>query len=392
MQNNSSLIPELQNYRLSFFQILIVIWSLTNILFGGILITEGLYINHILVVLLFIAAVLVKPKIFSYKVFWLIVMIMLIFSIGSYLVNGLTNPRFLQEHLKLLLILIGSLAICNSMNWKIANILMSLLPIIIFIQALVVYLLDLGYYYGNSMNFGIPIFGGPNTTGFVLSLALCATMYNIFDSKKSPIFRIYSVLLFLGLFLILYNTYSAAAFICSLFVFLRYFGLKLNYIFYISFFILLTSLFLIWSGSIVIPELFGTGRVFIWALLLSDFIFSSPINWIFGFGPGGVNIEPDFTKIVQSAHSTYIEVLYSYGLLGLSLLIWLINLVYKKIKKQFIPLNEKKLIDSIFLVVFLSFLFDTHILTAQVLWIGALIIGVSISRISFFKDINESRL
>ena len=392
MQNKFYLTPEIQKQNLTFFQIFIVIWSTSNILFGGVPMTGGFYFNHILILLLFIIAVLVKPKILAYKIFWLIVFVMFIFSTSSYLVDGFNNPRFFQEHFKLLLILLGSLAICNSVNWKIVNLLTILLPSLLLTEAIIVSIYNLGFYYGNSMSFGIPVFGGPNTTGFVLSLAICSSLYNVVNPERSSSLRIFSCLLFFGLFLTLYNTNSDAALISTLLVFLRYIGLKLNKIFYILFFIFIISLLLIWSGYIILPELAGSGRLFIWALLLSDYIFSSPINWIFGFGPGGVNIEPDFTRLVQSAHSTYIEILYSYGLFGLIILVLSINLIYKKIKKQYISNSRQKFIDSIFLITVVSFLFDTHFLTAHISWIGSLIIGISISRMPFFKYIRERRL
>lgn len=76
----------------------------------------------------------------------------------------------------------------------------------------------------------------------------------------------------------------------------------------------------------------ASGRLWLYPMLLSD-LMDSPINWIIGFGPGAINHEIYPGKVLISAHSGYVEVIYTFGLIGTVVLLYLIYRLFKNFNK-----------------------------------------------------------
>lgn len=73
------------------------------------------------------------------------------------------------------------------------------------------------------------------------------------------------------------------------------------------------------------PDKGSSGRLDLWSGMLMDQI-SQPVTLFFGFGPGSVELPwirafPYSWKILESPHSTFVGILYFYGLIGLAMLL-----------------------------------------------------------------------
>lgn len=97
---------------------------------------------------------------------------------------------------------------------------------------------------------------------------------------------------------------------------------------------------------------YGSGRTGWWQVLLSNF-FSSPFHWIQGFGCGRVAIDMEKAGFpFGSAHNDYIEIGYTYGLVGLYLWFGGILDVFKLYKK-----NSLKMHSALIMMASISYLF-----------------------------------
>jgi hypothetical protein len=75
----------------------------------------------------------------------------------------------------------------------------------------------------------------------------------------------------------------------------------------------------------------GSGRLLLFPLLIAD-LNNSPFNWAIGFGPGAINHEIYPGKHLLSAHSGYVEILYTFGLVGVLALIRVLYVLINKFK------------------------------------------------------------
>jgi len=96
-----------------------------------------------------------------------------------------------------------------------------------------------------------------------------------------------------------------------------------------------------------LPELIGSGRVAIWKDLIDLLNSGTMLQLLFGYGVGGIELHPWFTSTVVSGHSMYIEILFSYGILGLILFIIVIALGFLTINISNLHRSEKSQIHSI---------------------------------------------
>lgn len=116
----------------------------------------------------------------------------------------------------------------------------------------------------------------------------------------------------------------------------------------------------------------GTGRAIIWATLISNLL-RDPIRILWGNGPGAINFNLFGIYLIQSAHSAYVEVLYSYGLIGIILLgAWLAML--RRIGNS--PLHEparRQMNMAIWFALISAFVMDADPVTAQILWFTPLL-------------------
>jgi O-antigen ligase len=124
-------------------------------------------------------------------------------------------------------------------------------------------------------------------------------------------------------------------------------------------------------------ELIGSGRLLIWYDLIVQWM-SSPTNILIGTGPGAINLEPGFTERVISAHSMYVETLFTFGVVGLILLLLYLISVARAIRHAlpYLPPAEGNLLLAMYALVAIGMTFDSYFLAAQLVWVGALVHGV----------------
>jgi O-antigen ligase len=121
----------------------------------------------------------------------------------------------------------------------------------------------------------------------------------------------------------------------------------------------------------------GTGRAIIWAQLLTNLL-RDPIRILWGNGPGAIDFYLLGIYPIKSAHSVYVEVLYSYGLIGIIFLVaWLAMLR----RNGNSPLHEparRQINLAIWFAMVVAFALDSDPPAAQILWLtpllGALLI------------------
>lgn len=116
-------------------------------------------------------------------------------------------------------------------------------------------------------------------------------------------------------------------------------------------------------------DLTGSGRTELWAYILS--IMNNPINILFGYGAGPLNIDTNVMTgssiaiYAESAHNTYLEIFYQFGILGLSFfLIFLFNIStsLEKIKDS----KDKMILKTIFFALLCSMFVDSYFFSLQV--------------------------
>jgi O-antigen ligase len=130
-------------------------------------------------------------------------------------------------------------------------------------------------------------------------------------------------------------------------------------------------------------DLTGSGRTKIWHNTLEK-IFNDSSSFLFGNGPGTFKYEIYLGKIMNSTHNQYLDFLYNFGFIGFSLffgyLLYIINKIFNTPNN-----NIKKVLLSIFLIYFSSFIFDSHLWIVQTNWIFGLFLASAIKYLNIIK-------
>ncbi len=356
--------------------ILFVVWALACILFGGIKLTEsGLYVSHILLALMSAGSIIFRigerKKVASDLGATLFVGIALL-----PIMAGVTdNTRFVSEQFKALLLVFGASCIGLFVTWERVRAVCLFLPPIVGAFAVFVWLAGLGVDYGSVEyadigRFGVPAFGSPNSSAFVFVVMLAMVLFNASKVAKGRLLWFALAPVFLALLVL---TGSDGGALMSVIVLARFAGVRMRPLFF-GFVALIALIFLatIVYPSFEVPELVGSGRLYIWNYLIGELFSSDWANILFGMGPGAIDMDPWFTAQVVSAHSMYLEILYSYGLLGfLSLMVVLVLTAFQLVRADFPP-KERTLLEAIYLILVAGALVDTYLLTAQLVWFGAM--------------------
>jgi len=122
-------------------------------------------------------------------------------------------------------------------------------------------------------------------------------------------------------------------------------------------------------------ELVGTtGRLDIWLILLESMI-DKPISLLIGNGPGSIS----FNRMgyVNSAHSMLITWFYWFGFFGVIFATYLF-FVFKPALTKTTSLDLLKIKKVFFWMMISSFLIDSYILNAQILWFSSFIMGFAL--------------
>ena len=114
-------------------------------------------------------------------------------------------------------------------------------------------------------------------------------------------------------------------------------------------------------------EDFDSGRSIVYLFLLNN-LFSSFSSLLFGFGIGAIEIDVSAETPIISAHNTYLDVFYSYGMVGLIIFIRYLLRVYKSIKVM--PKSSEKSISiALFGQLVFCFFYDSYWGATQIGWI-----------------------
>jgi O-antigen ligase len=207
-----------------------------------------------------------------------------------------------------------------------------------------------------------------NTVGFVINMSFATLL-----GKKTK-----WVYIFLPIILIeLYFTYSRGAA-------LSFFAITIVYLYLnkkIKLLLLLISLFILFIANLDdklisalrINDTSGSGRTLVYEKIIGK-IKENPASLVLGFGPGSFNCEIYPGKVLKSSHNGYLEVLYTFGALGVFLLIGGFFYIIKN--KQ-----EIRLTSALYLTLIVTYAISEDFLGSHTLIIIGLITSLIISNI-----------
>lgn len=293
----------------------------------------------------------------------------LLVAIAVPLISGGTdNERFVPEQIKMLMLVGGASALALYMTWERLYWIARWLPPLLCAIILVTWATGAWDYYGGG-RFGVPLFGSPNSTAFVIMVNMALVCYVADLRGKIHLFD--AALIALLSFTLLW-TESDGGLVGVLFLAARYFRVPMKILVPASFLLLAVVVLVIFLFSIELPELLGSGRLFIWQTLIGNMLNSDAVHLIFGFGPGAIDLEPGFTASVRSAHSMFLEVTYSYGLLGLAAMSYAVIATGLRLARASLGPVQRRALEGLYVMLLAGAFVDAYFVTAQLVWFGSL--------------------
>lgn len=235
----------------------------------------------------------------------------------------------------------------------------------------------------NDYRASIDALGGFNTYGVLVAIAIIIIIHfqNIFKDSYLK------TLLLLPILFLLFaeiSTLSRGGFftLASGLFFYNYFNNSIyRYINYIIAVIIISYLL---SYSFDMRDLFdrytfygdstGSGRTELWSYVLS--LMNNPINIMFGYGAGVLNIDTSIMTgtsgaiYFESAHNTYLEILYQFGIVGLGAFILFLKNSLSAINN--LEFDNKIILKTIFYSLLINMFFDSYFFSLQVAGIFSL--------------------
>src|SRR5579883_175029 len=349
-----------------------------NLLIGGLPLGNEVYLTDLLLVALLVVSLLRRGPAGVLKLLLRCCAVLATMGILVFFAGGFGAERFLPEFLKTALLLVGTILLWGEIGWPALGRMARLAPLIALGVTVFVYASGQGDYYGDEGRFGVPWWGSPNTTAFVIDMCIALWLYSMHQDLCRRAERIermlltsFQLVILSGLVAFLLITGSSGGRLALLVILARYAGLRLPG------FLLLLPLGAVafWILGLRVPELAGSGRLLIWQMLLVTQITASKVHWFFGFGPGSINLTTWFTARVQSAHNMFIEECYSWGILAPIMMLFAIRRFSLRVRGAQMPRPQRLLIESVFGAVIAGFLVDTYVMAAQMTWLGVLIFG-----------------
>jgi O-antigen ligase len=224
---------------------------------------------------------------------------------------------------------------------------------------------------------GLDALGGFNAYAFLLSVALVGLFY-FFRVARSKLVRLGCILGGLYLFAYLVATLSRGGMVglvvgVTVFtvlsvrrphraIWLLSAGAALVLI---ALVLLLPDLTELKSRYDLFDDRSGTGRTFIWGYLLAR-LADAPLSIVFGNGTGSIDFQTPWTHI-ESAHSTYLEIVFTYGVIGLAIVTFFLWRSMRRIARQPRSL-ERAMMLAISSQMLAAGFFDSYHGSAQVGW------------------------
>ena len=159
-----------------------------------------------------------------------------------------------------------------------------------------------------------------NTLGFFINICAVTML------ARKPRLALY----FLPIFLILlYFTFSRGALLSVGIVALAYFIRERRTIYVIFVAVASSVVFLdinmdLITTSLRLDDATGSGRTILYQMMAEQMI-ANPITFLLGNGPGNVNFEIYVGKVIVSAHNGYLEMVYTFGAIGVFAVIWFLT-------------------------------------------------------------------
>lgn len=299
-----------------------------------------------------------------------------------------SNPRFAPELGKMILLVILSLVLIDLFPHERVLSYARLIPVLIAILTAGAYFVgDWDYYDEVLHRFGVPAFGSPNTTAYVLSFCLILLHYHLSRdlsrdrgiSNRLVTFGSYAILA-IGLI----ATQSRGGCVTCLSGLIVLCKKKMRVLLamgaavgvVVALFTPLGQTVSRWNLLMDVRENSGTatGRAFLWLLLGQDLV-RDPLSLIFGRGPGSISFYiAESASPIESTHSMLVEIPYSYGLLGVlvfsSIFLRLWHLARKDAGS---PLGSLRM--ALLVALMVSFVVDSYPLTGELLWFTPLLIS-----------------
>lgn len=262
-------------------------------------------------------------------------------------------------------------------NFKIENVLITFSMGMLFGTIFSFQFVDLSYFSGvlsSDSRGSINALGSTNSYA-VLSAYATLIFFHYQSLSQNKYFQLFSLISLLILITAQISTLSRGGFLTLIFGLAIYSYFKgtlvRNIIFFatLSFIFLLTfsgyfdlDLISIYNRYTFYEDATGTGRTVLWAEILSQM--NSPLPFIFGNGAGSLDIYTSISDGLyyhsyESAHNTYLDIFYQFGIIGLFLFITflcytIINI--NKVSNQ----NDRIILLSLFLPTVLNMFFDSY--------------------------------
>ena len=293
-----------------------------------------------------------------------------------------TGNRTFQELGKILLVILGTLSLKNIPH-RIFESLVFWIPVGIAGISVITYISGDGNTY-DLLRFNIPSLGSSNTSGYCFAISLLMAHFSWGKTTDNTIrLLIITVTLVLGAALLATVSRGAVLqYIAGLLAFTKrksqaFVGIAAIIATIVLLFPniaeYLQRLLSLLDLQALQQEGTGGGRIFIWKSLIGSLLSAGPWHFFFGFSPGSISLRLPGAggSLVQfSAHSLYVDILYSFGIIGATIgAYWMLKISRKILKSS--PRDPwRNLQWGLFVILFFGGVFDSYIVTAQLLWLS----------------------
>ena len=295
-----------------------------------------------------------------------------------------TGNRTSQELGKILLLILGTLSLKNVPH-RIFESLVFWIPVGIAGIVAITYISGTGNTYG-PVTFNVPSLGAQNTSGFCFAISLLMAHFSWGKTTDNTIrLLIITVTLVLGAALL--ATISRGGVVQYIAGLLAFTKRKSQALVGIAA-IIATIVFLFPSIAEYLERLSslldlqelqqgtGGGRIFVWKSLIGSLLSTGPWHFFFGFSPGSISLRIPEGAVVYSGHSLYVDILYSFGIIGATIGAYWMLKIFRKILKSSPRDPWRNLQWGLFAILFFGGIFDSYIATAQILWLSCVVLAI----------------
>jgi O-antigen ligase len=296
--------------------------------------------------------------------------------------SGQSAGRVVPELVKIVSVPLLAFVFVDMITDRATIVITRALPLIVSLVA--VYFWFFGgfdYYDPVLRRFGIVSFGSPNTTAYVLAFTLLFTHHALRTDAALPL-RVLLRICWAWLLVALLATQSRGGVLIYVAGWFVLASARTRLILLASTAGAIAAMLLAdWSQDfsrlnllLDLRDTGGTSRLEIWSRLL-EHLSRSPVRLLTGVGPGTIDYWA-YNSNIRSAHSTYVEVLYSFGLIGITCLLIALGWLAVRVYRSNGSLLQRRFQAALLAGLVTSFAFDSYPLTAQILWLTPLVLAI----------------